>query len=411
MTYAAVPALRADPAVAEEWTPLLASRLYDPVLVEPAAKAGALAGMALAERQGGSDVQSHATLATRLDADGEYLLTGQKWFCSAPMNDVFIVLGQAPGGLTCFMVPRVLSDGTRNVFALQRLRDKLGNRSNASAEIELDNTWAQRLGEEGQGLATITEMVAASRLDRVLGSAALMRRAVAEAIWHCSQRRAFGQVLVDQPLMTNVLADLAIESEAAMVLALRLANCVDHPDDDRERALRRIALPLAKFWVCKRAPSVVVDAAECLGGLGYVEDSGVPTLVREAPLNSIWEGSGNVNALDVLRVLRSDSTALDAWLDVVGQASGAHPGLDRAVEETLVLLGDLENAEPIARRISASMASCLQAALLFSVGSDLVATQFCASRLVAPGPPGFGQLMSGLPELRATVDRAHPLAD
>jgi putative acyl-CoA dehydrogenase len=411
MTYAAVPALRTDPAVAEQWTYLLASRLYDPALVEPAAKSGALAGMALAEKQGGSDVQTTVTRATPLNGDGEYLINGHKWFCSAPMNDVFVVLAQAPDGLTCFLVPRVLSDGTHNVFALQRLRDKLGNRSNASAEIEFNDTWGQRLGREGDGLATITEMVAATRLDCIIGSAALMRRAVVEAVSHCSQRQAFGRTLVDQPLMTNVLADLAIESEAAMVVALRLAQSVDRPDDEGEQALRRIALPLAKFWVCKRAPSVVVEAAECLGGLGYVEDSGLPTLVREAPLNSIWEGSGNVNALDVLHVLRSESAPLDAWLDLVGQVRGAHPGLDNAVEDTLVLLGDLDNAEPVARRLAASMASCLQAALLFTVGSDLVAEQFCASRLVSPGPPGFGQLMSGVPELRTTVDRALPLAE
>jgi putative acyl-CoA dehydrogenase len=411
MTYAAVPVLQTDPDVAEQWTPLLASRLYDPALVEPAAKSGALAGMATAEKQGGSDIRTNVTRATPLDVDGEYLLSGHKWFCSAPMNDVFVVLAQAPGGLTCFAVPRVLSDGTRNWFALQRLKDKLGNRSNASAEIELDDTWGQRLGEEGEGITTVTEMVAATRLDCILGSAALMRRAVAEAISHCSQRKAFGRTLVDQPLMINVLADLAIESEAAMVIGLRLAHCVDHPDDEREQALRRIGLPLAKFWVCKRAPSVVVEAAECLGGLGYVEDSGLPTLVREAPLNSIWEGSGNVNALEALRVLRSESASLDAWLDVVVQVRGAHPALDTAVEETLVMLGDLENAEPIARRLAASMATCLQAALLFSVGSDLVAEQFCASRLAAPGSPGLGQLVSGLPDLRTVVDRALPIRD
>ncbi len=270
------------------------------------------------------------------------------------MNDVFLVLAQAPGGLSCFVVPRVLPDGTRNRLDVVRLKDKLGNRSNASAEIELDGTWAQRLGDEGRGVRTIIEMVAATRLDCVLGSASLMRRAVAEASWHVAHRSAFGSRLADQPLMQNVVADLAVESEAATALALRLAAAVDRPDDAHERALRRIALPLAKFWVCKRTPMTVAEALECLGGNGYVEDSGLPLLFRESPLNSIWEGSGNVNALDVLRALAREPEVLDAWVTEVGRARGADARLDRAVDDTLRLLGDTVGSEVSARRLAGS---------------------------------------------------------
>ncbi|MEO5851555.1 MAG: acyl-CoA dehydrogenase family protein, partial [Nocardioides sp.] len=288
MTYAAVPALRADPALAEEWTPLLAATTYDPGLRPVAAKAGALAGMGMTEKQGGSDVRANVTEARPTGVDGEYTLHGHKWFTSAPMNDVFLVLAQARDGLSCFLVPRVLADGTRNRLDVVRLKDKLGNRSNASAELELDGTWGRRLGDEGRGVRTIIDMVAATRLDCVLGSASLMRRALAEASWHVAHRSAFGSLLADQPLMQNVVADLAVESEAATALALRLAAAVDRRDDPHEAALRRIALPLAKFWVCKRTPAMVAEALECLGGNGYVEDSGLPLLFRESPLNSIW---------------------------------------------------------------------------------------------------------------------------
>lgn len=300
MTYAAVPALAADPTQAARWTALLASTTYDRAIGEPSGKAGLLAGMGMTERQGGSDVRSNSTVATP-SRSGGYTLRGHKWFTSAPMNDLFLVLAQAPGGLTCFVLPRICPDGSRNATRIVRLKDKLGNRSNASAELEFDDAYAERLGAEGRGVPTIIEMVAATRLDCVLGSAGLMRRAVAEATWHASHRAAFGATLIDKPAMAAVLADLALESEAATNLALRLASSVDQRDDPHERALRRIALPLAKFWVCKRTSQVSIEAMECLGGNGYVEESGMPLLVRESPLNSIWEGSGNVNALDVLR--------------------------------------------------------------------------------------------------------------
>jgi len=272
--------------------------------------------MGMTEKQGGSDVRANTTRAEPLAADGEYLLTGHKWFCSAPMSDVFLVLAQAPGGLTCFVLPRVLPDGSRNVFRIQRLKDKLGNRSNASAEIELVGTWARRLGDEGRGVATIIEMVSATRLDCVLGSTALMRAAVAQATHHAAHRSAFGGLLADKPLMQAVLADLAVESEAATALAMRLAQAFD----TGERDFRRLAVAVGKYWVCKRTPAVVGEALECLGGNGYVEESGMPRLYREAPLNSIWEGSGNVNALDVLRALgRSDELAHSSIRFTVGR--------------------------------------------------------------------------------------------
>jgi putative acyl-CoA dehydrogenase len=407
MTYAAVPALRADEALAEEWTPRLASTRYDTALRPVQDKAGALAGMGMTEKQGGSDVRGNATAATRTSVDGEYTLRGHKWFTSAPTNDVFLVLAQAAEGLTCFMVPRVLADGSRNRLAVVRLKDKLGNRSNASAELELDGTWAQRLGAEGRGVRTIIEMVAATRLDCVLGSASLMRRALAEAAWHVAHRSAFGGLLADKPLMRNVVADLAVESEAATVLGMRLAAAVDRADDPHEAALRRIALPLAKYWVCKRTPTMVAEALECLGGNGYVEDSGMPLLFRESPLNSIWEGSGNVNALDVLRALTREPESLHAWIVEVGLARGEDPRLDRAVESVLESLADTSELEAGARRLAGRMAACLQGALLVRHAPAEVADAFCASRLGTDYGGTLGTLPRGT-DLASIVTRATP---
>lgn len=410
MTYAAVPALRADDALAKEWTPLLASYSYDPGLRPAASKLGALAGMGMTEKQGGSDVRANVTQARRTSVDGDYTLHGHKWFTSAPMNDVFLVLAQAEGGVTCFVVPRVLADGTRNRLDVVRLKDKLGNRSNASSELELDGTLAHRLGDEGRGVRTIIEMVAATRLDCVLGSTSLMRRAVNEASWHAAHRSAFGSLLADKPLMQNVLADLAVEAEAATALAVRLAAAVDAIHDPHEAALRRIALPLSKFWVCKRTPALVAEALECLGGNGYVEESGLPLLYREAPLNSVWEGSGNVNALDVLRALGREPEVLDAWITEVGRARGGDARLDAAIEETLALigslLGDAASLEVNARRLAMRMALCLQGALLVRFAPPEVADVFCASRLGAAYDGVFGTLAGG--DLRAIVERATP---
>ncbi|MEP9364732.1 acyl-CoA dehydrogenase family protein [Nocardioides sp. CN2-186] len=411
MTYAAIPALRADDALAKEWTPLLASTTYDPGVRAPSTKLGALAGMGMTEKQGGSDVRANVTEARRTSVDGDYTLHGHKWFTSAPMNDVFLVLAQTEGGVTCFVLPRVLADGTRNQLDVVRLKDKLGNRSNASSELEFDGTLAHRLGDEGRGVRTIIEMVAATRLDCVLGSTALMRRAVNEATWHASHRSAFGSLLSEKPLMQNVLADLAVEAEAATALSIRLAAAVDNLADPHEAALRRIALPLSKFWVCKRTPALVAEALECLGGNGYVEESGMPLLYREAPLNSVWEGSGNVNALDVLRALGREPEVLDAWITEVGRARGGDARLDRAIEDTLALLGSLmgepDGMERHARRLAMRMALCLQGALLVQFAPPAVSDIFCGSRLGSSYDGVFGTLAGG--NLRAVVERATPV--
>ncbi|AXG81002.1 acyl-CoA dehydrogenase family protein [Streptomyces paludis] len=404
MTHAAVPALRAEPGLAAEWEPRLTSHRYEPGPRPAAAKAGALLGMGMTEKQGGSDIRANTTRAVPLDAAGEYLLTGHKWFCSAPMCDGFLVLAQAPGGLTCFLVPRVLDDGTRNVFRIQRLKDKLGNRSNASAEVEFDGTWARRVGEEGRGVRVIIGMVAATRLDCVLGSAALMRQAVAQAVHHATYRRAFGAELIDQPLMRNVLADLALESEAATTLALRLAAAYD-ADTEQERALLRLAVPAAKYWVTKRCTPLVAEALECLGGNGYVEESGLPRLLRESPLNSIWEGSGNVQALDVLRALQREPAALNAFLQEVGAARGADHRLDNAIKGLLTELADLSGIEARARRLVERMALVLQGSLLVRWAPPEVADAFCASRLGGDWGAAFGTLPHTL-DLAAVVDRA-----
>ncbi|GAA2236350.1 acyl-CoA dehydrogenase family protein [Streptomyces indiaensis] len=408
MTHAAVPALRTDPDLAAEWEPRLTSMIYDRELRPAHLKAGALFGMGMTEKQGGSDVRANTTAARPLAEDGTYELTGHKWFCSAPMSDGFLVLAQAPGGLTCFLVPRVLRDGTRNVFRIQRLKDKLGNRSNASAEVEFDGTWGRRVGEEGRGVRTIIEMVAATRLDCVLGSAGLMRQAVAQAVHHCTYREAFGGKLADKPLMRNVLADLALESEAATTLALRLAAAYDD-GGEQERALLRIAVPAAKYWVTKRCPPVAVEAAECLGGNGYVEESQMPRLVRESPLNSIWEGAGNVQALDVLRALQREPGALDAYLREVGQARGADHRLDGAIKSLLTELADLEGVEGRARRLAERLALVLQGSLLVRFAPPQVADAFCAGRLGGDGGAAFGTLPHTL-DLASVVERARPVS-
>ncbi|MCI3271557.1 acyl-CoA dehydrogenase family protein [Streptomyces cylindrosporus] len=407
MTHAAVPALRTDPALAEEWEPRLTSMIYDRELRPAHLKPSALFGMGMTEKQGGSDVRANTTAATPLAEAGTYTLTGHKWFCSAPMSDGFLVLAQAEAGLTCFLVPRVLADGSRNPFLLQRLKDKLGNRSNASAEVEFAGTWARRVGEEGRGVRTIIDMVAATRLDCVLGSAGLMRQAVAQAVHHCTHREAFGAKLVDKPLMRNVLADLALESEAATTLALRLAAAYDD-GGEQERALLRIAVPAAKYWVTKRCTPVTVEAAECLGGNGYVEESGLPRLVRESPLNSVWEGAGNVQALDVLRVLQREPGALDAYLREVGRARGADHRLDGAIKGLLTELADLEGIEARARRLTERLALVLQGSLLVRFAPPEVADAFCAARLGGDGGAAFGTLPHTL-DLASVVERARPV--
>jgi len=408
MTYAVVPALRHAPELAAVYEPLLTARVYDPGLRTPATKRGLLAGMGMTEKQGGSDVRANSTTAT-LAADGTYRLRGHKWFTSAPMCDLFLVLAQTPAGLSCFLVPRVLPGGERNPFRIQRLKDKLGNRSNASSEPEFDDTVAWLVGEEGRGVRTIIEMVTMTRLDCVTGSAAGMRAALVQAVHHARHRAAFGGPLIGKPLMRNVLADLAVESEAATALALRLAGAVDRGvrGDGAERAFSRLAIAVGKFWVCKRQPAVVGEALECLGGNGYVEESGLPRLYRDAPLNSIWEGSGNVQALDVLRALRRDPASLEAFRAEVGAAAGGDARLDAATARLTARLGDNADPEADARRVVEQMALVLQGSLLVRHAPAVVADAFCASRLGGDWGHSFGTLPRGV-DTAALVDRALP---
>jgi putative acyl-CoA dehydrogenase len=406
MTYAAVPVLRAQPELAQ-WLPPLMQPAYDPRLVPVASKSAALCGMGMTEKQGGSDVRANATLAEPASARGpgrEYRLTGHKWFCSAPMSDAFLVLAQTSNGLSCFLVPRVLADGSRNAFAIARLKDKLGNRSNASAEVEFDDTAGWLIGDEGEGLARIVEMVNSTRLDCTIGSAALMRAALVAAIHHATYRRAFGKTLVEHPLMQNVLADLALESEAGTALFVRVARAVDDSARGGGSALRRIGTALGKYYVCKRAPVVVGEALECLGGNGYVEESVMPRLYREAPLNSIWEGSGNINALDVLRILRKQPDALAAWRDEIAPAL-AEP---RIAAQALRLENDLRDpalGETQARDIAERMAQLWQAALLLAYAPASVADAFVASRIGGEHGHTLGTLPRGA-KARAIVERA-----
>jgi putative acyl-CoA dehydrogenase len=411
MTYAAGSALRHDPSLGARWLPALASRHYDFGIRPVSQKAGAISGMGMTEKQGGSDVRANTTRAVPspggpLTGD-TYRLTGHKWFCSAPMSDVFLVLAQAPGGLTCFVVPRALDDGTRNAFALQRLKDKLGNHSNASSEVELDGTWGSRLGDEGRGVRTIIDMVGATRLDCVLGSTATMRDAVSRALHHARHREAFGALLVDQPLMRNVLADLALEAEAATVLGLRLAHAVD----TGETELARIGVALGKFWVCKRTAPMVAEALECLGGNGYVEENGLARLYREAPLNSIWEGSGNVNALDVLRAVTREPSSLEALTKELHEVRGRSRELDAHVDSALAGARSLDPTSAAAafgaRALVEGLALALQASLLVQHSPGPVADAFVASRIAGRRGHSFGSLDVDLAgATSAVIDRA-----
>ncbi|MFD0692376.1 isovaleryl-CoA dehydrogenase [Actinomadura fibrosa] len=408
MTYAAVPALRQSPDLAAQYEPLLTAPRYDFGLRAPLTKHGLLAGMSMTEKQGGSDVRANTTRAVP-HPDGTYRLVGHKWFTSAPMCDVFLTLAQAPGGLTCFLVPRVLPDGERNPLRLMRLKDKLGNRSNASSEIEYEDAVAWRVGDEGRGVRTIIEMVNMTRLDCVIGAAAGMRQGVTTAAHHAAHRKAFGAYLADQPLMRNVLADLAVESEAATLLMLRLAGATDRSvrGDAAETAFKRLGLAVSKYWVCKRWPAHAAEALECLGGNGYVEESGMPRLFRESPLNSIWEGSGNVAALDLLRATLRQPQTLEAFFDEVELAQGADPRLDRAVKEAKDSFTDTATIEHRARRVAERLALVLQASLLVRHGHPAIADAFCASRLDRDWGTAFGTLPPGL-DLAPIIDRATP---
>jgi putative acyl-CoA dehydrogenase len=419
MTFAVVPALRKQPELAAEWEPLVTATSYDPRLIPAGEKGSAISGMAMTEKQGGSDVRANTTVAQPLNGGGagaEYELVGHKWFCSAPMSDLFLVLAQTDEGLSCFLLPRILPDGTRNAFHIQRLKDKLGNHSNASSEIELHGAWARMVGEPGRGVPTIIEMVGHTRLDCVIGTAAGMRVAVVNATHHAANRSAFGKKLIDQPLMRNVLADLCLESEATTALAMRLARAYDEAHADAEagedssdaQLFKRLATAVGKYWACKRAPNHAFEALECLGGNGYVEESGMPRLYREAPLASIWEGSGNVMSLDVLRALSRSPRALEVFLDEVELAHGADARLDARVQGLKQRFADPATLESRARRVVEDMALCLQGSLLVRNAPAAVADAFCAARLGGEGGLEYGTLPAGT-DFEAIIERGRAL--
>ena len=412
MTFASVPTLRAQPEIAREWEPRVLASEYDPRVCPASEKRSALVGMAMTEKQGGSDVRANTTRAVPLETPGPgqpYALTGHKWFCSAPMCDAFLSLAKsADGALSCFLVPRWRPDGTRNAFRIERLKDKLGNRSNASAEIEYEGTWARMVGEPGRGVPTIMAMVDHTRLDCVAGSAGLMRQAIAQATHHARHRSAFGLLLAEQPLMRNVLADLALESEAATALMLRLSRAFDEASEDpAQHAFARIATAAGKYWVCKRAPHMIYEAMECLGGNGYVEESVLPRLYREAPVNAIWEGSGNVICLDVLRVMVREPETVPALLDEIRTAQGADRRLDAWLEGLEKALATPEDAEAGARRLVERIALALQASLLVRHAPPEVADAFCAARLTEEGGRVFGTLPPRTP-FASIIERAAP---
>ena len=407
MTYSAVPALRCEPEAARDWEPRLLSTHYDPRPRPVADKAGAICGMAMTEKQGGSDVRANTTRAEAA-GDGGWVVTGHKWFCSAPMSDAFLVLAQTTNGLSCFLLPRWLPDGTRNRIAVQRLKDKLGNRSNASSEVEFEGAWGRLIGPEGRGVPTIIEMVNHTRLDCVIGASAGMRHAVAQATHHAQHRSAFGKRLIEQPLMQNVLADLCVESEAATAAMMRLARAYDTPRDEAEAHFARLATAVVKYWVCKRWPVHAAEALECLGGAGYIEEAPLARLFRESPLNGIWEGSGNVICLDVLRAMARGPEVVDAYFAEIDRARGADPRLDQYV---IALRDDLRNPEAIearARDLVERLALALQGALLVRDGDSAVAEAFCASRLGGHHRLAFGTLPPGFHFTRI-IERARPV--
>ncbi len=411
MTYAATPALRGNAALHADWSPKLISRQYDPALKLFSEKAGVTMGMGMTEKQGGSDVRANTTQAV---ADGSdhwgqrYRLTGHKWFFSAPMCDAFLVLAQAPAGLSCFFIPRVLPDHSLNAIRIQRLKDKLGNKANASSEVEFESATAWLVGEEGRGIPQILEMGTMTRLDCALGTSGLMRQALSIALNHCCQRQAFGKPLIAQPLMRNVLADLALESEAATALAIRLARAFDHSADAHEQAMARLLTPVAKFWICKRGSHFAQETMECLGGNGYVEEGGegiMARIYREMPLNSIWEGAGNIMALDLLRALRKGDAAA-ALAHELAPAQGAHPALDRLAVALPARVEEMAT-EIEARRLAQEVALAVQAALLYQTAPSAVFGAFCDSRLAGNWGQAFGTLGAGL-DFDTLIQRAMP---
>ena len=411
MTFAAVPALSLEPSLAREWLPRVLVNAYDPRNVPYSQKAALTIGMGMTEKQGGSDVRANTTRAVPRGSDGgaEYELVGHKWFTSAPMCDAFLMLAQAPRGLTCFLVPRWRPDGRKNGIELMRLKPKMGNVSNASSEVELVDAFAWRVGDEGRGVRTIIEMVAMTRFDCMLGSAASQRQGVAQAIHHATHRSAFGEKLIHQPLMRNVLADLQLEVEGSLALALRMAQALDRPDDDSERRLLRVGLPVGKYWICKRSPMHAYESMECLGGNGVIEEFITARLYRDAPINAIWEGSGNIQALDVLRALAKTPDVRDAWLATLDQGLGANATLDAAAERLKADLASTEEAEYRARRLVDQMALTMQASLLVQAGNEAVADAFIASRLSPGNDRNYGSLPRGL-DIAGIIARGDPRA-
>jgi putative acyl-CoA dehydrogenase len=407
MTYGAVPALARQSGDFADWMPKLLSREYDGRLLPIVQKQGALMGMGMTEKQGGSDVRSNSTRAERAGpggVGGEYRLCGHKWFFSAPMCDAFLVLAQAPGGLSCFFVPRVLPDGTRNPLCIQRLKDKLGNRSNASSEVEFDGTHGLLVGEEGRGIPTILEMGVFTRLDCAIASAGIMRQCVSQAIHHARHRSAFGKLLIDQPLMRNVLADLAVECEAAIALAIRLAHAFDSREDP-ESALRRVLTPVAKYWICKRGPAVGTESMEVLGGNGYVEEGPIARRYRELPLNSIWEGSGNIMCLDVMRALAREPRALESLATLWKDSGGRDPRFDRYSARLLDGLRGGDISEANARALTERIALATQGAILLQGRSSVAAEAFLSSRIATGAPGAFGVLP--VASCRELIERIH----
>jgi len=395
MTFAAVPSLRTTPALAALWEPKITARTYDPRNVPDAQKAGLTIGMAMTEKQGGSDVRANTTRAFPIGAEGPgqaYELVGHKYFVSAPMCDAFLVLAQTEAGLSCFLLPRWRPDGSKNPMQVLRLKRKMGNVSNASSETELRGALAWMVGEEGRGVRTIIEMVAMTRFDCMVGSTAGQRAALAQALHHCGQRSAFGRVLNQQPLMRNVLADLALETEGALALTLRIARALDHRDDAHEDHLVRLVTAVGKYWICKRTPHHAYEAMECIGGSGVMEDSPFPRLFRESPVNAIWEGSGNVQCLDVLRAMQKTPAVVEAFFAEVGKARGANAALDRHVAGIATMLRDPGDAEYRARDLVDRMALAIQGALLQQHAPTFVADAFCASRLEGAGHRNYGTL-------------------
>ncbi|HKO98079.1 MAG TPA: isovaleryl-CoA dehydrogenase [Pyrinomonadaceae bacterium] len=409
MTFAVMPSLRIQPELAAEWEPRVLSNEYDPRFIPAPEKRGALFGMAMTERQGGSDVRSNTTRAVPVAKRGPgevYQITGHKWFCSAPMSDAFLVLAQAPGGLSCLLLPRWRPDGSRNAFHIQRLKDKLGNRSNASSEVEFHGAAAWLIGEEGRGVANIIEMVRHTRLDCTFGSAATMRRAIAEVLHHAQHRYAFGDRLINQPLMKNVLADLCVEYEAALALALRLARSFDEATEESGRHFSRVATAVGKYWITKRAIAVVAEALECLGGNGYVEEAPLARLYRDVPLNSLWEGSGNVQCLDVLRAMQKEPETGRALFAELDAAQGIDVRYDEFLRKIQVELSDQSQSQVRARRIVESLGLALQASLLLKHGHPAVTEAFCSSRLTE-SHFAFGTL-SPQNDFDAIIERSRP---